>query len=418
MLLHATNLFGIDLWESKISKIMKKSIYVVSWIFFLYNNPLMGQQLVIGDQLDSTVTLFDVENSQVYELKRYAGKMILLDFWATWCAPCVANIPHLEALQDKFKEKLVVIPVSLEDENRINKFTSKTPYNLKFSLDTENELKSLFPFRIIPHAVLIDSFGKILAITDPKLITAEVISSYLNGEKIQLPTKKDRVEFDLMEDDLFELPSNVTQSFKVLGEFDGLPSFQKGASVGEYHHRRVSFINQSIRGMYQYVYDIGWRRFQIMDKDTRMLEDDIYSVDLVIENPDEQELKAILMMNLKKQFGLEIDTVHVESEIVLLYIEDENRLPEKSNQSSLYQASGDYFKSKGASLADFAGYLEQFGIIGAIVVSEFREDAFFEIDFQFEPENPDSFWESLKNIGLNLKKERREVDFIKISVLD
>lgn len=155
-----------------------------------------------------------------------------------------------------------------------------------------------------------------------------------------------------------------------------------------------------------------------MDKDTRMLEDDIYSVDLVIENPDEQELKATLMMNLKEQFGLEIDTIHVESEIVLLYIEDENRLPEKSNQSSPYQASGDYFKSKGASLADFAGYLEQFGVIGAIVVSDFQEDVFFEIDFQFEPENPDSFWESLRNIGLNLKKERRGVDFIKISVLD
>ncbi|GHB34913.1 hypothetical protein GCM10008106_15320 [Mongoliitalea lutea] len=366
----------------------------------------------------NNISLLDVRNNQLYEVRPDSGKLILIDFWATWCAPCVASMPHLELLQEEFKEDLFIIPVSVEDVERVNKFIAKKTYNLKFSIDPENELRSLFPFRIIPHAVLIDQYGEVLAITDPKHVTTELISNYLNGEKIQLSTKKDRVEFDLVKDDLFELPSNVIQSFIVLGEFEGLPSFQKGASVGEYQNRRVSFINQSIRGMYQYVYNKGWRRFQIMDKDTRMLEDDIYSVDLVIENPNEQELKATLMMNLKEQFGLEIDTIHVESEIVLLYIEDENRLPEKSNQSSPYQASGDYFKSKGASLADFAGYLEQFGVIGAIVVSDFQEDVFFEIDFQFEPENPDSFWESLRNIGLNLKKERRGVDFIKISVLD
>lgn len=397
---------------------MKKPFSIIVCLYALIIFQSKSQELFIGDELMSNISLVDVRNNQSYEIRTDSGKLILIDFWATWCAPCVANMPHLEALQEEFKEDLFIIPVSVENLERVNKFITKKTYNLNFSIDPEQELRSLFPFRIIPHAVLIDQYGEILAITDPKYITAEVISSYLNGEKIQLPTKKDRVEFDLMEDDLFELPSNVTQSFKVLGEFEGLPSFQKGTSVGEYQHRRVSFINQSILGMYQYVYDKGWRRFQIMDKDTRMLEDDIYSVDLVIENPDEQELKATLMMNLKEQFGLEIDTIHVESEIVLLYIEDENRLPEKSNQSSPYQASGDYFKSKGASLADFAGYLEQFGVIGAIVVSDFQEDVFFEIDFQFEPENPDSFWESLRNIGLNLKKERRGVDFIKISVLD
>lgn len=396
---------------------MKKSIYVFPWFFLVCINLILAQQLTIGDQLDSTIALFDVRNAQAYELKRDTGKMILLDFWATWCAPCIANMPHLESLQEKFKEELSVIPICLEDEDRIKKFISKRPYKLNFSLDTQSELRSLFPFRIIPHAVLIDPQGKVLAITDPKNITEEVIANYLKGEKIHLPTKLDRVDFDLINDDLFELSLDINESFSVLGEFEGLPSFQKITTDGYYKDRRVTFINQSIRGMYQYVYDKGWRRFQLIDEDRRLLEEDVFSVDLVIENPSELELKVSLLEKLKKQFGLVVDTVSVEREVILLYIEDVNKLPKRSGQWFSYIASGDHFKSQGASIANFASYLEVFGIVGGIVTCDQCVEEFFEIDFQFKPENPDSFWESLKKIGLNLKKTTRAVDMISMRVL-
>ncbi|MFN3801745.1 TlpA family protein disulfide reductase [Belliella pelovolcani] len=341
-----------------------------------------------------------------------------MDFWATWCAPCVANMPHLETLQEKYQDQLLIVPVSFEEEDRINKFISNKPYKLQFSIDNENKLRSLFPFRIIPHAVLIDPFGKIVAITDPKNITEEIIAKLLNGEEILLPIKQDRVDFNLMKDDLFELPANTKQSFKVLGEFEGLPSFQKSEMVGEYKGRRITFINQSIRGIFQDVFDKGWRRFQINEHDTKRLEEEMYSIDLVIENPNEVELKTTLLTKMEQQFDLQIDTVKVESETILLYVEDENKLPKRSEQNYPYSASGDHFTSKGATIADFASYLEGFGIIGGIVVCDDCQEKSFEIDFHFEPENPDSFWDNLKNLGLNLKKETREVEMIRIRELD
>lgn len=225
------------------------------------------------------------------------------------------------------------------------------------------------------------------------------------------------MDFDLINDDLFELSPDINKSFSVLGEFEGLPSFQKITTDGHYKDRRVTFINQSIRGMYQYIYDKGWRRFQLIDEDRKLLEEDFFSVDLVIENPSELELKVSLLEKLKKQFGLVVDTVSVEREVILLYIEDVNKLPKQSGQWFPYIASGDHFKSQGASVANFASYLEGFGIVGDIVTNDQCVEEFFEIDFQFEPENPDSFWESLKKIGLNLKKTTRAVDMISIRVL-
>lgn len=397
---------------------MKKSIQLFTCLFLLFCKNIEAQQLNIGDKFASNISLLDVKNNQEYELNGNSGKLLLLDFWATWCAPCVANMPHLDSLQQIFQDQLLIVPVSLEDEERIKKFISTRPHELKFSLDIENKLRSLFPFRIIPHSVLIDPSGQVKAITDPKNITEEVITKLLNGEETLLPIKKDRIEFDLMKDDLFELPANTKQSFTVLGKFEGLPTFQKKESNGEYKERRVTYINQSIRGIFLDVFDKGWRRFQINDHDKKLLEEDLYSVDLVIEKSKESALKSTLLEKLKQQFGLQLDTLKVECEVFVLHVEDEKKLPKKSENFFPYAASGDHFSSEGSSLADFASYLEGFGIIGGIVLCENCEVELFEIDFHFEPENPDSFWESLKNLGLNLKKGSREVEMIRIKSLD
>ena len=59
-------------------------------------------------------------NGGMVSLDEYKGRIILLDFWATWCGPCRMSIPELVGLQEKYKDKgLVVIGVSLDDLNKV-----------------------------------------------------------------------------------------------------------------------------------------------------------------------------------------------------------------------------------------------------------------------------------------------------------
>lgn len=87
-----------------------------------------------------------------------AGKFVLIDFWATWCGPCRQSIPHLNALQEKFKDQLVVVGLSDESEADIRRMT-QPKMNYAVAFDTSARTMREVQVKGIPHALLIDPKG-------------------------------------------------------------------------------------------------------------------------------------------------------------------------------------------------------------------------------------------------------------------
>ncbi len=86
------------------------------------------------------------------------GKFVLIDFWATWCGPCRKAIPELNAFQKKFADKLVVIGISDEPEDAVNKLKEpKMEYTS--AIDTQARMKKTLEVSGIPHCILIDPEG-------------------------------------------------------------------------------------------------------------------------------------------------------------------------------------------------------------------------------------------------------------------
>ncbi len=85
-------------------------------------------------------------------------KFVLVDFWATWCGPCRASIPHLNRLSARFKDQLVVIGLTDEDEERVRSLTSP---HIDYSVGTDRQArtKKVVAVRGIPHAMLVDPRG-------------------------------------------------------------------------------------------------------------------------------------------------------------------------------------------------------------------------------------------------------------------
>jgi cytochrome c biogenesis protein CcmG, thiol:disulfide interchange protein DsbE len=86
------------------------------------------------------------------------GKFVLVEFWATWCGPCRKSIPHLNALQAKFKDRLVVIGLSDEAPDDMRKMTSpRVDYFV--GTDPLARTRSAVEVQGIPHAMLMDPEG-------------------------------------------------------------------------------------------------------------------------------------------------------------------------------------------------------------------------------------------------------------------
>ena len=115
-------------------------------------------------------------------LKEYEGRVLLVDFWATWCKPCVKLMPELQKIHDRFMERgFSVIGVSIDEKGRekVPRFLEGNPVGYPILLDTsETPAWESFGVKAIPSTFLIDRSGRIRAqwigAVDPKDVLVAV----------------------------------------------------------------------------------------------------------------------------------------------------------------------------------------------------------------------------------------------------
>src|SRR5688572_30738317 len=123
------------------------------------------------------------------------GKVVVLEFWATWCAPCVGAIPHLNELSDAFKDRPVqFIAITDEDEATTKEFLAKKAIHGWVGLNTKETMFKSYAVEAIPHTVIVGADGKIAAIAYPKHVETEHLENVLAGRASGLPLPSEDVE--------------------------------------------------------------------------------------------------------------------------------------------------------------------------------------------------------------------------------
>lgn len=105
--------------------------------------------------------LFEDLAGKSYELGDFEGEVILLNFWATWCPPCRAEMPSIQKLYDEYGDKIAIILVSSEEKEVIETYLQEQSYNLPVYIQ-RTALPPSFPVRSIPTTFLINKEGQIL----------------------------------------------------------------------------------------------------------------------------------------------------------------------------------------------------------------------------------------------------------------
>jgi len=122
-------------------------------------------------------------DGKVLRTSDFRGQPVVLDFWATWCVPCRAAMPHLDRIQTQFRSQgLVVIGLSVDDvpPQEVRRYAEKLGLRFRLGMASESVLDDYGPIRSIPTTFFINRHGEIV----------RRVVGYVDGETMEAFAKE------------------------------------------------------------------------------------------------------------------------------------------------------------------------------------------------------------------------------------
>ncbi len=334
------------------------------------------------------------------------GKVVVLEFWATWCSPCITAIPHLNQLANDFRnEGVVFLAVTDDDSERLNRFLAKQHMDAIIGIDTERKNWETFAVPSIPHTVLIGRDGHIIGSTLPENITAEVLREVLAGKSPALPPKEG-VESDLEWDEhSVEWQDGVPPSMYAI--IKPIKTTTSGAWPRP-DHITADGVPLSLLVQLAYQtdhYHLDWQ----MPKDERM-----YRAAFRVPEERKERLLPFMRQTLSEMFGIQARWLDEPRDVYVLHrIEGRSPLLESRTDKELSQMLRGKITLRHQPISKLCEMLTN--SFDAVVLDETGMDGRYDFDILYQPGQPEVTREALKEIGLEVVKARRSIQILVVT---
>ena len=327
------------------------------------------------------------------------GKVVVLEFWATWCGPCVAAIPHLNELSDKYKDKPVqFISITDEPREKVETFLKKRPIKAWVGLDTDRSMLKAYGVTGIPHTVIVAPDGRIAAITYPTNVTGTVLD-VLAGKPAGIPEvpKRGGAAAEEGPPPLFEVVIRPA------------PGDSAGMSTSPTH--------RMYRGQ-----PLGTIIAGLMDtRPTRVIGDDLpsgrFDARATVAEGEPGEAARVLLRAVEMTFGLSLDRETREVDVLVLTLpggaekRGKGLSPTASTGGTSMSWGGGMIHAVNYDLNGLSITLEDF--VGRPVVDESGIKDRFDIDLDIEGDGVEAVTEAVREqLGVELKPARRPVEVV------
>ena len=145
------------------TKPIARSLIALICLLLAATPSLAGGELKTWDHRPTPAFALNDVSGKPVRLEDFKGKVVLINFWATWCAPCIAELPSMQRLRDKLSlQGFEVLAVNYkESEKKIEEFLKKRPLNMTIPRDADGALGLAWGVRTFPTTFIIDTDSKI-----------------------------------------------------------------------------------------------------------------------------------------------------------------------------------------------------------------------------------------------------------------
>lgn len=334
------------------------------------------------------------------KLSGLRGNIVVIDFWATWCGACRPALNSLSALSEKFANQPVrFLAISSEKRDRIERFLQSNPNKLWTGIDSNSQAFIQYQVGTIPHTVVIDQSGTLLAITDAEEITEERINTLLAGKEVTfkrklLITAKEIIAKEFKNVDSTALPSIV---FKPCQSANGMST-----PIGKPRFTAVLGITDFIRSIYQ----IPYRR--LVDS---LQSEQMYYLDIFLSQPDPVLLRSIMKNVVESSLNISVRIEKQTRPVAVLQRKSGSPalLPSISQKSEFSFGGNDLIAVKQPVLK-LVDYLNDTGSSKALVVDETGLKGEYDLSMSWEGGKKEELDKALAKLGLELVSAEREIE--------
>jgi thiol-disulfide isomerase/thioredoxin len=172
------------------------AVVVYQQFFFVPPDPNAPPPLGDGGPLEEPATDFAfrlVDTNETVQLSDYEGQIVLLNLWATWCAPCLKEMPDLNRLAQRYgNDGLAVLTISDEDRATIREFEETLPLQTVSGYMNDDDIPEPFSFFVRPTTYLIDREGQVrLYVLGARdyAFWEQLTQPYLRGDSVVLAAR-------------------------------------------------------------------------------------------------------------------------------------------------------------------------------------------------------------------------------------
>jgi len=237
------------------------------------------------------------------------NRYMLIDFWATWCSPCIAAFPHLNALAERYSGDVLFLSLDSGDTRAdVEKLLDRKPLNTWVAIDSHSQTFDAYGVVRIPYSVLISPAREVLWSGHVDALSPSLLEELIAESHNSNPPADAKDALGNDETDTFVVDESTVSDYYTFTVKTAGPGGVISRTEGDHH---VNIRNYSVRRLIAYIRDISHRRIRDDDYGNFPALDKRLDV-LVRSNAtiDKEQFRRDLAEVLNRMFGLNIRVGH------------------------------------------------------------------------------------------------------------